>query len=148
MYLDQFRGTTLARSGPGTYGRLGAVTELGVLTHMGTQFGVWNRILITVGCALLLLSLGSSSVMWWLRRPARSAGLPRRPMDPRLPWVLAGSALVVGLVYPLWGVSAIVVLLGDRLLIRRLPLLRSAFGLPERRGQAAGAAPVRQPERV
>lgn len=40
MYLDQFTGRTLVRSDTASFCTIGQVTELGVLTHMGTQFGV------------------------------------------------------------------------------------------------------------
>lgn len=37
--------------------------------------------------------------MWWIRRSSGRAGLPKRPMNPKLPAAIA----VIGLVYPLWG---------------------------------------------
>jgi uncharacterized iron-regulated membrane protein len=103
---------------------------LGVLTHVGTQFGLVDRIIMTTGALLLLVSITTALVMWWIRRPEGRAGLPKRPTDPHLPWTLALLAFVVAVVYPLWGVSALVVVMLDRLLIRRVHRLRSAFGMP------------------
>ncbi len=130
VYLDQFTGVTLARSDTASFGTIGQVTELGVLTHMGTQFGVIDRIVMTTGVLLLLTSIGTSFVMWWLRRPSGRAGLPKRPVNPRLPLAMTAIALVVAVIYPLWGVSALIVVVLDRFVIRRTRWLRCAFGLP------------------
>ncbi len=133
VYLDQFTGETLARSDTASFGTIGQVTELGVLTHMGTQFGVIDRIVMTTGVLLLLTSIGTSFVMWWIRRPSGRAGLPKRPMNPRLPLAMIVIGLVVAVVYPLWGVSALLIVALDRFVIRRTRWLRSAFGLPAAR---------------
>jgi uncharacterized iron-regulated membrane protein len=132
VYLDQFTGKKLAQSDTASFGKIGQVTELGVLTHMGTQFGVLDRIVMTTGVVLLLTSIGTSAVMWWIRRPSGRAGLPKRPMNPRLPTAMVVIGLVVAVVYPLWGVSALTVVLLDRFVIRRARRLRSTFGLPPR----------------
>lgn len=130
VYLDQFTGTKLAHSDASSGGAIGQATELGVLTHMGTQFGVVDRIVMTAGTLLLLVSIGTSAVMWWLRRPRGGSGLPKRPVNPRLPTAMAVIGLVVAVVYPLWGVSALLVVALDRFVIRRARRLRNLFGLP------------------
>ena len=132
VYLDQFTGEKLAQSDTASYGKIGQVTELGVLTHMGTQFGVVDRIVMTVGALLVLVSIATSMVMWWIRRPSGRAGLPKRPMNPRLPTAVVISGAIIGVLYPLWGVCAILVVLLDRYVIRRIPRLRGAFGLAAR----------------
>ncbi len=130
VYLDQFTGKKLAQSDTSSFGTIGQATELGVLTHMGTQFGVVDRIVMTTGVLLLLVSIGTSAVMWWIRRPGGGAGLPKRPMNPRLPTAMAVIGLVVAVVYPLWGVSALIVVALDRFVVRRARRLRGTFGLP------------------
>src|SRR5579884_1177010 len=127
--MDQFTGKKLAQSDTSSYGKVGQATEFGVLTHMGTQFGVIDRIAMTAGAVLLLVSIGTSAAMWWIRRPGGRAGLPRRPVSPRLPLTMAVIGVAVAVVYPLWGVSALAVVLLDRFLIRRVYRLRSVFGL-------------------
>lgn len=67
--------------------------------------------------------------MWNKRRRKGTLGLPRRPVDVRLQRVLGITAVVLAVIYPLWGLSLIFVLLLDRYLIRRRPRLRSAFGM-------------------
>ncbi|MBM3675635.1 MAG: PepSY domain-containing protein [Actinobacteria bacterium] len=129
LYLDQFSGRTIAHSTAATWGALQWTTELGVQTHMGTQFGVVSRILMTAGCLLILWMATTAIVMWWKRRPSGKAGLPRRPNDVRTPKSVLVVAVVLGLLYPLWGISALLILLADRYVIRSVPPLRRAFGM-------------------
>ena len=128
LYLDQFSAATLGRSTAEQWGALPWATELGVQTHMGTQFGIASRIVMTVSCVLMICSFGTAVVMWNKRRRG-SIGLPRRPVDVRLQRVVGISALVLAVVYPLWGTSLVLVLLFDRYVIRRVPRLRAAFGM-------------------
>ncbi len=130
IYLDQFTGKKLAQSDSSSSGAIGQATSFGVYIHMGTEFGVIDRIIMTTGALLLLVSIGTSLVMWWIRHPHKRAGLPKRPADPRLPWTLVLIGLVIALIYPLWGVSVLVVLMLDQLVIRRVGRLRSAIGMP------------------
>ncbi len=129
IYVDQFSGQTLARSTPETWGRLQWLTEFGIQTHMGTQFGLFTRALMTAACALVVWNVFTAVIMWNNRRRGRSLGLPRRPADVRLQRILGITALVLAVVYPLWGTTLVVVLLVDRYVIRRVPRLRAAFGM-------------------
>ena len=129
VYVDRFSGATLASSNAGASGALSHATELGIQTHMGTQFGVPDRIIMTAICLAVLFSAFSALVMWRKRRPAGRAGLPRRPVDPRLGRGLIVGAVLLAIVYPLWGISLVVVLAIDRLVVRKIPRLRTAFGM-------------------
>lgn len=128
VYLDQFSGETLAHSTPEEWGRLQWLTEFGIQTHMGTQYGLPTRILMTATCLLVLWNVGTAAVMWNKRRRG-TLGLPRRPADVRLQRILGITALVLAVIYPLWGLTLVAVLLADHYLIRRVPKLRYAFGM-------------------
>jgi uncharacterized iron-regulated membrane protein len=97
LYLDQFSGDTLARSTPEEWGRLQWLTELGIQTHMGTQYGLPTRILMTATCLLVLWNVGTAAVMWNKRRRKGTLGLPRRPVDVRIQRILGITALVLWL---------------------------------------------------
>jgi uncharacterized iron-regulated membrane protein len=56
---------------------VGSTDPLRGLAHMGTQFGVIDRIIMTTGVLLLLTSIATSFVMWWLRRPSSRARICR-----------------------------------------------------------------------
>ncbi len=131
VYVDQFSGKTLATSTPGDWGQgqLGTLTEFGVQTHMGTQFGVVSRVVMTLGCLTVLWNVFSATVMYTRRRRPGTTGLPRRPRDVRMAKKLLVMFAVLSLVYPLWGASLALVALFDRLVIRQVPKLRVAFGM-------------------
>ncbi len=114
VYVDQFSGKTLFDATAGTMGGLKAATSWGVNLHMGTEFGIITRILSTLGCLLVIVSIASSYVMWWKRRPSGSAGLPNRPKrDPQLrnkgtkAMAIIGATLAI--VYPSFGVTLLAV---------------------------------------
>lgn len=128
LYLDQFSGETLAVSTAETWGELQWATEWGIQTHMGTQYGLASRIVMTLACVLVIWSMVTGLVMWNKRRRKGTLGLPRRPTDVRIQRVVGITALVLAIVYPLWGLSLVAVLLIDRFLIRRNRRLKAAFG--------------------
>jgi uncharacterized iron-regulated membrane protein len=129
LYLDQFSGETLTKSTPETWGATQWLTEFGIQTHMGTQFGLWTRILMTVGCLLVFWNVATAAIMWNKRRRRGTLGLPRRPADVRIQRILGITAVILAVIYPLWGLSLVLVVLLDRYVVRRVPRLRAAFGM-------------------
>jgi uncharacterized iron-regulated membrane protein len=83
---------------------------------------------MTMLCVLSIWSVISGFVMFWKRRRPGTSGLPRRPVDVRLSKGLAVIAVVLAVVYPQWGVTALLVLAIDRFVIRKVRPLRTAFG--------------------
>lgn len=127
VFLDQFSGKTLGQQDAYGYGTVSYGLDTLVSTHMGTQLGLFSRILMTSVCLLALWSVISAIVMYAKRRRKGTLGLPRRPADVRLGW---GLWVIVGLlcvVFPQWGVSALAILAFDHFVIQRTRL-RSAFG--------------------
>jgi len=113
VYLDQFTGRTLSSSDPTSWGFLNRATEWGVQNHMGTQYGLASKVLMTLGCLLTVLSVVTGGIMWWKRRPKGSTGLPKRSTrDASRASTIAVLviALVLAVMYPVWGVTALVVL--------------------------------------
>ena len=128
VFVDQFSGKTLDEQSVYGYAAVAYATDVMVSTHMGTQLGIVSRIFMTLLCVLAIWAVISASVMYWKRRRPGTAGLPRRPTSVKLNrglWVIIG---LVAIVYPLWGVSAALILLFDRFVIRKVPRLRSSFG--------------------
>ena len=128
LFVNQFSGATLGTSTAAQWGALPWMTELGVQTHMGTQFGLASRIVMTVSCLLLLWSVFSGLTMFWKRRRS-GTGFPRRPVDAKLQRGMIVLAVVLALLYPLWGLSVLAVLLLDKFVVRKIPPLRRAFGM-------------------
>jgi uncharacterized iron-regulated membrane protein len=112
------------------YGSVQVGMDTLVSTHMGTQLGIVSRIFMTALCLLAIWSSTSALLMFWRRRRPGTLGLPRRPADVRLERGVLISAVVLGVLFPQWGVVALVVLALDRFVIRRIGPLRHAFGQP------------------
>jgi uncharacterized iron-regulated membrane protein len=128
LSLDQFSGKTLSDQSAYGYGAVSYGLDTLVSTHMGTQLGIFSRIMMTALCVLSIWSMISALIMYTKRRRPGTAGLPRRPVDVKLNRRIGITAVVLGVVFPLWGVCAAFVLGLDRFLIRRNARLRTAFG--------------------
>lgn len=149
VFIDQFTGETLDRSFADQWGAIQWTTEFGVQTHMGTQFGLANRIVMTLACVLILWSAFSALVMFAKRRRS-GTGFPRRPVDAKLQRGMIVIAVILAVIYPLWGLSVLAILLLDTFVIRKIPSLRRAFGMkdPTPPPGSGGAAEDRDPEPV
>lgn len=119
VHLDRYSGAVLADVGYADYGVAGRAVEWGVNLHTGQQFGGINRLVMLAGCLSIVLLAVSAVVMWWKRRPrGRLAAPPRREGDRAARGAMA-VAVVLGLVYPLLGVSMLVALGIDAIVPRR-----------------------------
>lgn len=127
LYLDQFSGETLGETDVYGWGAVSVASDTLVSTHMGTQLGLFSRILMTGICLAVLWSVISAVVMYVKRRRS-GLGLPRRPRDLRLANGLLVLMVITGVIFPLWGLSALAVLAVDRFVIRTVPWLRTTFG--------------------
>jgi uncharacterized iron-regulated membrane protein len=128
LYLNQFSGETLANTSAFGYGAVSRSLDTLVSTHMGTQLGIVSRVLMTALCVLAIWSVCSAMVMFLRRRRPGTAGLPRRPADVKLSRRLSISTVLLGVIFPVWGICAAVVLAIDRFVIRGVGPLRVAFG--------------------
>lgn len=126
LYLNQFTGQTITNSTADQDGTLSRITSWGVNMHMGTQYGVLNRILATAACLGILVSVITATLMWWKRRPTGSAGLPgatsqtMRSNTPRGAVVAVGViATALAVIYPSFGLTLVVVLVAEAVLAVR-----------------------------
>lgn len=115
LYLDQFTAKTLGTSDASTWGGIQRITEFGVQTHMGTQFGLINRIFLTTICLLVVWNVTTAIVMWNRRRRSGTLGAPRKPVDERTLRSVGVFQLLLSIIYPLWGASLLLVLSVQRL---------------------------------
>ncbi len=129
LFVGQFSGATLLDYSADDYGTMARAAEFGIQGHMGTQYGWFNRLLMTLAAVGVIWSSITAVIMWWKRRPQGKAGIPRRPMDVRLQRGLIVLLVIWGIIYPLAGVSMIIVLAIDKFIIRKVPKLRRTFGM-------------------
>lgn len=117
LYLNQFTGETITNATAAQDGALARATSFGIAMHMGNQLGVLTRIIATMACLGVLLSVTTGVLMWWKRRPAGKTGLPRsasaatRADTPKKAVVtVVVASVVLAVVYPAFGVSLLAVL--------------------------------------
>ncbi|MFJ1571522.1 PepSY-associated TM helix domain-containing protein [Pseudomonas sp. NPDC088322] len=125
LHVDQYTGQVLADVRWQDYSPVARATELGVMLHEGKMFGAFNQIVILLVCLMILLGSVSGLVMWWKRRPEGGLGVP--PLRHDLPrWKTATVVmLVLGVAFPLVGVSMLVMWVVDRCVVRRRMVVRA-----------------------
>ncbi|WP_050981498.1 PepSY domain-containing protein [Advenella kashmirensis] len=119
MNVDQYSGRVINGVSYEQYGVIARVISFAVSLHMGTYFGWANQLL----CAVIALGLCAMAVtgfvMWWKRRPAGVLGAPRIPdaLPSMRGWMI--GLVTFGLIFPVAGVSMLVVWLLDRWYLAR-----------------------------
>ncbi len=124
MHIDQYSGKVLADVRWQQYGLVPKAVELGIAIHMGKYFGLTNQLLMLFACLVVILLCVSGVVLWWKRRPADRLGAPPLPeyvQQWRLPLAIVA---VLGLAFPLVGLSLVVVLLLDYGILSRIPAFK------------------------
>ncbi len=118
VHLDQYSGEPLLDMGYADYGPMGRVLEWGINVHMGQEWGLANQLVLLAACAATVLLCVSAAVMWWKRRPSGSIGVPPLPSDRRVLRGVVAILAVGGVIFPLVGLSLIVMLAADLAFVR------------------------------
>lgn len=126
LYLNQFTGATITNATAAQDGALSKLTSFGIAMHMGNQMGWLTRISATAACLGVLLSVLTGLLMWWKRRPEGGSGLPgpaspaTRANTPKRAMVtIAVIAIALGVLFPIFGISLIVVLVAEGIIAAR-----------------------------
>jgi uncharacterized iron-regulated membrane protein len=82
----------------------------GYALHTGSILGTPSKVLALMACVVLAGATISGAAMWWARRPAGRAGLPRRPGRADVPVGAALLILVMGILLPTLGASILLLL--------------------------------------
>ncbi len=117
VYLDQYSGAALRDVRWSDYSPVGKATEFGVSVHMGREYGRVNQFLGLVSCVLLVLTAVTGVVLWWRRRPSGRIGAPAVPKSYRTTMTVLTITVALGIVFPLVGISLVVLLCLDRLVL-------------------------------
>ncbi len=130
LYLNQFTGATITNATAAQDGgALSKLTSFGIAMHMGNQMGWLTRISATVACLGVLLSVATGLLMWWTRRPSGRSGLPgpasettRANTPPKKAMIVVTVvAVILGILFPAFGISLLVVLLAEAIVAARRP---------------------------
>ncbi|WP_419808614.1 PepSY-associated TM helix domain-containing protein [Sphingomonas sp.] len=144
LTLDGASGRVLTRTDFAQRRPIDRLVGYGVALHEGQLFGWLNQLVnLLTALGLMLLSI-SGVVLWWRRRPSGSLGAPA-DRDRVTSWPAAVSIGLLAVALPLFGLSLLVVLALERLLLRRLPEVRVWLGLSPIRAGAARSPAARSP---
>lgn len=119
IFVEPSSGQVLKANTYRDFGPGAQVIEWGVATHQGLEYGPINRWIMLAGCIGILLLAVSAPVMWWKRRDAGRLARPPRPRNESRAKVGTMVAAVLGVIYPLTGITVLAVLLFDTALQRR-----------------------------
>ena len=128
-FVDQYSGEVLANHGWRNKGVLSKTTSFGIIVHMGRQYGPVNAMVMGGACLAIIVAVVTSPVMFWKRRPKKTLGTPRRPLNPWIPRQALIVAMGLGVLYPMLGVSMVAVAAFDQIVVRNVGPLRRAFGM-------------------
>jgi uncharacterized iron-regulated membrane protein len=113
--IDPASGAVVTRENYADRHIIDRAVGYGVAAHEGRLFGLANQLLTTC-VALGLFTLSASGVvLWWRRRPPGRLGAPRRDPGDKLPRPIVAGALLLAVVLPMFGASALLLYLGERL---------------------------------
>jgi uncharacterized iron-regulated membrane protein len=129
VHVDRYGGQVVSTYGFDDYPALAKVVSQGIGLHEGRSLGLWSFWGSTLMCLLVIFSCVTGPLMWWRRRPRGkgSIGAPRGRMPLRSSPLLAFGVVALGVFLPLFGLSLLVVLALDQLVIRRVPALATFF---------------------
>ncbi|MGG4470684.1 PepSY domain-containing protein [Paenibacillus alvei] len=119
IHIDQYSGAVLADYRYDNYGLLGKIIAVGITLHKGTELGFINQLISLLICLGTLFVAFSGVYMWWKRKPNKGLGAPKAPSIKNMK-ILLIILIVLGILFPLVGLSLIVVGLIDWLLIQRI----------------------------
>jgi len=129
LAVDGKTGEVLSRHDFSDQHPIDKVVSTGIAFHEGQLFGWPNQLLgVMTTMGLVMMSL-SGVILWWRRRQANTLGAPAAESDSQVSMALLGCVVLLGIALPLFGMSLILVLLVERLIISRTSGLKRWLGL-------------------
>jgi len=121
-------GQIARRSGFAQKSLIDRIVGVAISAHEGHLFGWINQALgLLTGCGLLTMVV-SALLLWWKRRPAGFLGAPP-PATTRAGAALTALIAGLGIILPTMGVSLLLILALERLVLRRIAPARRFLGL-------------------
>ncbi|MDN4174023.1 PepSY domain-containing protein [Nocardioides sp. SOB77] len=134
VHVDRYGGGVVDTYGYDEYPALAKVVAQGIGLHEGRSLGLWSFWGAALMCLGIIASCVTGPLMWWRRRPRgrSSIGAPRGRMPLRSTPALLVGIVALGVLLPFFGLSLLVALLLDQLVLRRVPALAGWFDRPDR----------------
>ncbi len=129
VHVDRYGGQVVATYGFDDYPALAKVVSHGIGLHEGRSVGLWSFWGAALMCLAAILMCVTGPLMWWRRRPSGAGriGAPRGRMPLRSSPLLLVLVVALAVFLPVFGISLLVVLLLDQLVLRRVPALAGWF---------------------
>jgi uncharacterized iron-regulated membrane protein len=129
VHIDQYGGQVVSAYGFDDYPTLAKVVTQGIGLHEGRSLGLVTFWAAIAMCLAVMFSCISGPMMWWRRRPKKgtSMGAPRGRLPIKSSPLLIAGLVVLGIFLPFFGISLVLLLLFDNLVIRRVPALSTWF---------------------
>ncbi|WP_458354438.1 PepSY-associated TM helix domain-containing protein [Peribacillus frigoritolerans] len=124
IHIDQYSGAVLADYRYDHYGLIGKIVAWGITLHKGTQFGLINQMISLLICLGIILVAFSGFYLWWKRKPKNGLGAPKAPQIKNMKLFLF-LLIGLGILFPLVGLSLIVVWLIDCFIIKRISAVKN-----------------------
>ena len=110
---------------------LDKIIGIGISAHEGHLFGWANQLLGVVITLGLIIMCVSSFILWQKRKPSNTLGAPPQ-LNPKKDQVVLGLTIALALVLPALAVSLALIWLAERYIFRRIAVLNTWLGLPEK----------------
>ncbi|MBF4161415.1 PepSY-associated TM helix domain-containing protein [Nocardioides acrostichi] len=122
VHVDRYGGQVVSTYGFDDYPLLAKVVSHGIGLHEGRSWGLWSFWGAALMCVAVMFMCVTGPLMWWRRRPRGSGrlGAPRGRMPLRATPALLVGFVALGVFLPLFGLSLVVVLALDQLVLRRV----------------------------
>ncbi|NYG60755.1 putative iron-regulated membrane protein [Nocardioides daedukensis] len=127
VHVGRFGGEVVSTYGYADYPGLAKVVAQGIGIHEGRSLGLFSFWFAVLMCLAVMASCVTGPLMWWRRRPDRSLGAPRGRMPVASSPFLLVALVALGLFLPLFGISVLIILILDQLVVRRVPALARFF---------------------
>ncbi len=124
IHIDQYTGDVIADYRYDNYGPLGKIMATMITVHKGHEFGIVNQVLGLVICLGLIAMVITGVYMWWKRKPKNKSGAPKSASVVEYKGIFF-TLIALGIIFPLVGLSLIVIFIVDRLILRRNEKIRS-----------------------
>lgn len=110
VYLDQYTGQTIKALTWDDVGILMDIRQVFMRLHQG-EYGLVNWIVLLTVAFSLILSTVAGLVSYCIRKPHGSWGIPRVPARFNVDAVLMLLIVILGIVFPMFGLSALAIII-------------------------------------
>lgn len=126
VHIDQYTGAVLSDYRYENYALIGKWMAWGITLHKGLEYGLLNQIIGIIVCIGIAGIVVTGFMLWLRRKPQDHMGAPRAQSYGKIKGIII-LFILYGILFPLVGLSLIIVALIDLLLIKRVPKLKKFF---------------------